>query len=243
MTSLDIDLKFSQYVSNWSTRGYSKFRGDPPRFTRVICEKPMEGPFDRPYKCEVVTITFNTLDLINFIQTPDNFKMMSGQESSSYGIICLFTILCLLCNLPYLVHLFCFLVNTSVFHVFTSAHCCLTIYTVALGSVMQGHTWWGQFHDFFQGQFSHYYSVSYGFGASGTLLAQSKRDSTSTFKFSTYKKKTQQMISHQACVKISQGHLIDHFPRISNFYLGSGLRHFGMSQLILTMIYSFWSTC
>ena len=36
----DIDLKFSQYVSNWSMRGYGMFRGDPPRFTWVICEKP-----------------------------------------------------------------------------------------------------------------------------------------------------------------------------------------------------------
>ena len=46
MTWHDINLKFSQYVSNWSPRGYSKFRGDPPRFTRVICEKPIVGPFD-----------------------------------------------------------------------------------------------------------------------------------------------------------------------------------------------------
>ena len=30
----------SQYMSNWSTRGYCKFRGDPPHFTRVIREKP-----------------------------------------------------------------------------------------------------------------------------------------------------------------------------------------------------------
>ena len=36
MTWHDIDLKFSQYVSNLSTRGYSKFRGDLPGFTRVI---------------------------------------------------------------------------------------------------------------------------------------------------------------------------------------------------------------
>ena len=40
MTWHDIDLKFLQYVSNWPTRGYCKFRGDPPRFAWVICEKP-----------------------------------------------------------------------------------------------------------------------------------------------------------------------------------------------------------
>ena len=44
MTWHDIDLKFSQYVSNWSTGEYSKFR-----FTRVICKKNHGGgPFHPP---------------------------------------------------------------------------------------------------------------------------------------------------------------------------------------------------
>ena len=50
----DIDLKFSQYVSNWSTRGYDKFRGDPSRFTRVIREKLWGGGVClTSYKCEI----------------------------------------------------------------------------------------------------------------------------------------------------------------------------------------------
>ena len=40
MTWHDIDLKFSQSMSNWSTRWYCNFRVDPPRFTWVIREKP-----------------------------------------------------------------------------------------------------------------------------------------------------------------------------------------------------------
>ena len=63
MTWHDIDLKLLQYVSNWSTRGYCKFRGDPPRFTRVIREKTMGRSIRSPLQ---VRGLINTLCIIMY---------------------------------------------------------------------------------------------------------------------------------------------------------------------------------
>ena len=46
---------FSQFVSNWSAWGYCKIRGDPPRFTRVNCEKKHGGSVRPPLTSALLT--------------------------------------------------------------------------------------------------------------------------------------------------------------------------------------------